>query len=119
MTSDREMPLLNQARVRASELGCALWRNNSGACRDATGRFVRFGLGNDSAALCRLWKSSDLVGVGPGGRFLAVEIKPPGWRYTGTGRELAQEAFLNHVRALRGLAGFATAIEDVEKIIRG
>ncbi len=115
----QEMPLVGAARVLASQLGLALWRNNSGACQDQSGRLVRFGLGNDSAALCKTWKSSDLIGVGAWGRFAAVELKPPGWRWRGTERELAQLAFHNNVRALGGLAGFATTLEDVERILRG
>ena len=78
---------------------------------------MRFGLGNDSAALCRAWKSSDLVGIGPGGRFLAVEVKAPDWRWTGSGREIAQAAFHANVRALGGLAMFANSMDDLEKLI--
>jgi hypothetical protein len=115
----QEISLVGAARVRASELGLALWRNNSGACRDQRGRLVRFGLGNDSAALCKVWKSSDLIGLGIGGRLAAVEVKPAGWRYAGTERERAQAAFHECVRMLGGLAGFATTIDDVERILRG
>ena len=49
-------------RIRASELGVRLFRNNVGACVDETGRVIRYGLANDSAQLQKRLKSSDLVG---------------------------------------------------------
>lgn len=41
------------------------WRNNTGALKDATGRLIRFGKVG----------SSDILGVLPDGKFLAVECK--------------------------------------------
>ena len=110
MTETAIMPGL---RLTASRAGFALWRNNSGAFRDGTGRWIRYGLGNDSATLCRDWKSSDLVGVGPAGRFLAVEVKPPDWRYRGTPREAAQLSFLRNVVQLGGIAGFVRSDDEL------
>lgn len=49
-------------RVRAGELGVRPWRNNVGACTDATGRLIRYGLANDSAQMQKRLKSSDLIG---------------------------------------------------------
>lgn len=40
-------------RVEASKKGMRLWRNNVGACQDHTGRFIRYGLANDSKKLIR------------------------------------------------------------------
>jgi hypothetical protein len=112
-----ETAVLAELRLEASRHGFTLWRNNSGAARDVGGRLIRFGLGNESAALWKVWKSSDLVGIGPGGRLLAVECKPPGWRWTGTAHELAQLAFLTNVIQLGGIAGFCTSADDLRKII--
>lgn len=82
-----------EIRAEAGKRGIHLWRNNSGAMSDATGRVVRFGLGNDSAQLNRRIKSSDLIGVfesgyitpaihsDKAGRFLAIECKEEGWRF--------------------------------------
>lgn len=46
-------------------MGIPLERNNSGACLDATGRMIRYGLANDSAQKNKRIKSGDLIGVLP------------------------------------------------------
>lgn len=107
-----------------------MWRNNSGACTDETGRLIRYGLGNDSAQLNRKVKSSDLIGITPTlitqdmvgyymGVFTALEIKRPGWHLTpGDERGQAQAKFHDLVRAACGYAGFVTHPDDVRGIIR-
>lgn len=106
-------------RLEASQKGCHLFRNNVGALKDATGRVVRYGLGNDSAALNGVLKSSDLIGWRPVvittrhlgcvmAQFVAREIKEPGWQYTGDDHQRAQAAFLNMVNADGGDGAFAT-----------
>lgn len=103
----------------AREPGVTLWRNNVGVLTDERGRPVRYGLANDSAALNARIKSADLIGwrstvITPAhvGQTLAVfaslEVKRPGWRYTGTEREVAQAAWRDMVRAAGGLADFTT-----------
>ena len=99
-----------QIRLAAGRAGVPLFRNNSGAMTDQTGRLIRFGLGNESPALNKVWKSSDLIGILPVvvqpshvgktlGVFLAVETKKPGWHLTpGDKRGQAQAAFLQSVR---------------------
>lgn len=73
-------------RLAAAAAGIPLLRNNVGACRDKTGRLIRFGLGNDSSQLNRVFKSSDLIGIRPVmitedmvgqviGQFVAIECK--------------------------------------------
>jgi hypothetical protein len=45
MPGDRqEANILNACLVALSEAGCTVWRNNTGAIPDRTGRLVRFGL---------------------------------------------------------------------------
>jgi hypothetical protein len=106
-------------RLEAARSGWHLWRNNVGALKDERGRVVRFGLGNDSAALNKRIKSSDLIGwrrvtVTPdmvGGhiaQFVCREIKEPDWRYTGTPREEAQQRWIGMVLADGGDACFAS-----------
>ncbi len=78
-----------------ASLNIRLLRNNSGVTFNPNGQPVRFGLGNTSKKLNRVFKSSDLIGFDPFGFFIAVECKEPGWKYTGTERETAQLNFLN------------------------
>lgn len=107
---ERSEPDVSQnIRVKSSMLGLSAWRNNNGAFKDPTGRLVRFGLGHTSAALNRVWKSGDLVGIGPRGRFTMVEVKDPGWTFKGTDREKAQLAAINQVNALGGIGFFASS----------
>ena len=84
-------------RLEAARMGVVLWRNNNGAYQDDQGNWVRYGLANDSKQMNQNIKSSDLIGIRPGGQFVAREIKKPGWRYTGTQREQAQLKFITLV----------------------
>ncbi len=115
-----EARVQSEIRLEAAGKGVKLWRNNSGAMTDDTGRLIRFGLGHESKALSDRLKSSDLVGwrktlVTPSmvGTTVAVtvcrECKPPGWRLTpGDKRGQAQAAWLALVAADGGDAAFAT-----------
>lgn len=100
-------------QIEAARRGHALWRNNSGACFDQDGRMVRYGLGNTSSKLNAVFKSSDLIGIGPDGRFTAIEVKAPGWCGPKTDHENAQNNFLTTVRALGGIGMFAQSLGDV------
>lgn len=104
-------------RLEASKRGVLLFRNNVGALRDETGRVIRFGLANDSSAMNGVIKSSDLVGqksvmitesmVGTTiGQFTSRECKSPGWKYTGTPREVAQLAWITLINSRGGDAKF-------------
>lgn len=110
-------------RLAAARRGDYLWRNNVGACRDQSGRMIRYGLANDSERINRVIKSSDLIGftrvtIAPEhvgrtvAQFTAYEIKRPGWHYAGTEREVAQLAFINLVNANGGRAKFLTGAEN-------
>lgn len=106
-------------RLEAAQKGVRLWRNNVGALKDENGRWVRFGLANESARLNAKLKSSDWIGwrrtlITPRhvgctiGQACLREMKRPGWKYTGTEREQAQLQFLT-LAALDGCdASFAT-----------
>ena len=111
-------------RIEASRKGVKLFRNNVGALADKTGRFVRYGLANDSAAQNATIKSGDLIGirgvlVGPEhvghmmGIFVSREMKAPGWQYTGTDREVAQLNWINLINSCGGDAAFATGPEGI------
>lgn len=106
-----------------------LQRNNSGAFKDATGRWVRYGLHNVSKKQNSILKSSDLIGitivtVTPemiGQKlavYTAVEVKKPGWRYNPKDKkEVAQKNYINWIKNMFGYAGFAQSIDDYLKII--
>ncbi len=116
-------------QMEAVKYGCVLLRNNSGSFQDATGRPVRFGLGNISRAHNDRIKSSDLIGVTTVivtqemvGRklavFTAVEVKRSGWKLNFKDpREKAQLAFIDWIYKLGGFGGFASSVEDFKKIL--
>lgn len=108
-------------RLEATAKGKRLFRNNVGGGYMQDGSFIRFGLANDSAAVNDKCKSSDLIGISPEiitvhdvgqprGRFVAREIKTPGWQWSGTEREEAQLRFLELIAAYGGDAAFATGV---------
>lgn len=106
-------------RLEAPRKGVRLFRNNVGVLQDKTGRPVRYGLANDSAALNKKIKSADLIGwrrvvITPAhvgtviAQFVSREAKEPGWTFSGTEREQAQAAWAHLVLADGGDAAFAT-----------
>jgi hypothetical protein len=112
-------------RLEATRAGCRLWRNNVGAGQLADGSFLRWGLANDSKQMNAHIKSADLIGIRPRrvephhvgevwGVFLSREIKPEGWRYSGTDREVAQRRWAELVLALGGDACFATGVGTID-----
>lgn len=98
----------SQVFLEAPKFGVRLFRNNVGAFKDESGRFVRYGLANESKARNKRLKSSDGVGwrkrlitpamVPPQGLLIGQavlrEIKEPGWIYTGDEHEEAQLRWL-------------------------
>ena len=107
-------------RLAAPKAGARLWRNNVGACVDDSGNFIRYGLANESKAMNKVMKSSDLIGITPVthagltfGVFTAIECKAGDWQYKGTAHELAQLAFHEMVIGLGGRAQFARGVDDL------
>lgn len=123
-----EQAVQSHIRLAASQLGLQLWRNQSGACYDESGRLIRYGLANDSAQLNKRIKSSDLIGITPVligpqhvgrvmGVFTAVEVKHEGWTHPTNDRERAQAEFIRVVTEKGGLGGFAANVPDLMKIV--
>lgn len=108
-----ESRVQDEARLLASKMGWRLFRNNVGVLKDERGVPVRYGIANDSPAMNKRIKSSDLIGIRPVvitpdmvgstiGQFVAREVKKAGWRYKGTEHEAAQLAFGTLIIGLGG-----------------
>lgn len=108
-----EHKVQDDARLLASQMGWRLFRNNKGVLPDARGVPVRFGLCNETDALGKRLRSSDLIGIRPVvitpdmvgstiGQFVAREIKKAGWKYKGTEHEEAQLRFGEIIIGLGG-----------------
>lgn len=65
-----------------------------------------------SAGLCV--GSSDLIGIAPGGRFLAAEVKTPNTRISPE-----QERYVQIVRDLGGVAGFVRTVDELGRLLKG
>lgn len=103
-------------RLAVQSWGGTLMRNNNGVAHQPDGRPIRYGLGNESQKLQATCKSSDWIGIAPGGRFLAVEDKPPGWRFSpGDEHTAGQWRFLARVNELGGVGMFATHPDDIAR----
>ena len=122
-----------EVKLRASQWGCKLFRNNSGMLYNNEGVPVRYGLGNVSAKFNKQVKSSDEIGWTPVlitqemvGKtipvFTAFENKTPKFNirvaYPEGSREAAQLKFINIVRDAGGIAGFTRSSSDVDNILK-
>lgn len=126
----KENPVAQRVQLEWANLGGLPMRNNVGACEDATGRFIRYGLMNESAKMNAQIKSSDYIGITPTlitpqmvgyylGVFTAIETKASDWKFSQADqRAVAQARFHDIVRAHCGFAGFATGPDDVRLICR-
>jgi hypothetical protein len=79
------------------------WSNPSGAVRIRPGKFMSFGLKG----------SSDVLGVLPGGKILAVECKAEGGRLSPEQRQ-----FLADIKALGGLALVVRGWRELDATLR-
>lgn len=95
----REGALMRRIMLALSEAGAITWRNNVGYATYPNGVVVKYGVCNPGG--------SDLVGIAPGGRFLAIEVKVPGAQPTAE-----QQRFIDAVKAAGGVAGVVRSIED-------
>lgn len=89
-------------RIRASELGCILWRNNTGALKNNDGIWVKYGL---------VVGSSDLIGIYKG-RFVALEVKQPNKKPT-----LEQQQFIDFVNKSGGIAAVVYSPDELESVL--
>jgi hypothetical protein len=125
----KESAVASHIRLAGAQLGVDLWRNNVGVLFDENGRPVRYGLANDSPAMNKTIKSSDLIGITPVivtpahvgrllGVFTAVETKASDWTLRPSdAHALAQAAFHDIVRAAGGFAGFARNVQEFRGLV--
>jgi hypothetical protein len=114
----------SELRLRIAHEGrTILFRNNSGAITDKTGRVVRYGLANDSARVNEVLKSGDLIGwtkvvitpemVGQTvAIFTSIECKREGWEPDP--KDKREEAQRNWAKAVSNAGGIARFISDAD-----
>ena len=101
-----ESNIQNLILIALSQAGCTVWRQDTGAYKDpTTGRLIKYGL-------CK--GSSDIIGICPDGKFLAVEVKSASGRL-----RPEQSTFIKTVKAKGGRAGIARTPEEALAIADG
>jgi hypothetical protein len=101
--------LTQEGRIKAACLwylerrGIFAWNNPTGATQIAPNRWIRFGLKG----------SSDILGVLPGGRFMAIETKSKGGRLSSE-----QSAFLERIRGSGGVAVVVRSWQELDVVLR-
>jgi hypothetical protein len=99
----KEMDILRLIMVALSEKGCVVWRNNVGVLKNAAGIPIKFGL---------CVGSSDVIGISPDGRFLAVEVK------TDKGKPSPDQIrFIEAIKRKGGIAGIARSASDAVALL--
>lgn len=96
-TKPLEREILKSCLAVLAARGVVAWRNNTGAfaaAHNGVRRFVRFGMVG----------ASDIIGVLPDGRFLAVEVKRPG-RKPGPKQ-------VGFIKSINGQGGVAFWVDD-------
>lgn len=112
-----ETKIQNRILLALSEAGCTVWRNETAGTwvgrvvhKDTGGTVTLANARQLRAGLCV--GSSDIVGIAPCGRFLAVEVK------TAKGRISAEQTrFISAVRAAGGISGIARSVEEALQLL--
>ena len=99
-----ENNLTKIALMRLSEKGFMVFRNHTGAIRDESGRFHSFGLTKGS---------SDIIGIAPNGKFVAIEVKSKGGKLSPE-----QTNFLFNVERRGGMATTIYCESDIVEFIK-
>lgn len=122
-----EADLTTWCRIQAPHHRSLLMRNNSGVLiNPGSRRPIRFGLGNDSKSINKIFKSSDLIGITQKqctcgqnyGIFTAIEVKIPGWKYNKNNPvHVAQKKFIEVIQLRGGIAGFVSSQDELIRIL--
>ena len=102
MKKRSEQDLVKACIQYLTMIGCDVWRQNQGATKIGK-RFVRFSHRKGI---------SDIIGVAPGGLFIAVECKMPKGKATPD-----QLKFLESVRTHGGIGILAYSVDDVSDVM--
>jgi len=103
-----ESNVVAEVRAALSRIpGVVVYRNNTGALPDATGRLIRYGLADGSA---------DLIACA-WGRFVAIEVKLERPRGKPSKHLASQLAWLAQLEAHGGIGGVAWDVESALAIV--
>lgn len=108
------MAVLRNILLACGRAGVRLWRNNTGALEDKTGRVVRYGLckgSSDLIGFCTVTVTEDMIGQRLA-VFVALEVKDKGRLTT------EQAQFLDVVRQAGGIAAEVRSVADAEAALR-
>lgn len=112
-----ETRIQNLILVALSEAGCTVWRVETAGVW--VGRKIHSDGSTVTIANARMMQAglckggSDIIGISPDGRFLAIEVKTPKGRPT-----KEQMRFIEAVRNAGGIAGIARSPEEALDLIR-
>lgn len=98
----KETNILKECLMALSKAGVMAWRQNTGALKDSNGRLVQYGL-------CK--GSSDIIGIGSDGVFIAIEVKALGGKI-----RPEQQTFIDNIRRMGGRAGVARSADEAVRI---
>ena len=113
MAGSNEGAVQNRIRLALSRGATRLFRNNTGALKDATGRLVHFGLCKGSSDLIG-WKTVTITPEMVGQEiavFCALEIKDKGKA------TVLQRHFISVVHDAGGISGVARSVDEAERIL--
>ena len=121
-----ESDVLASIRLAVSRLtDVRLFRNNSGMLLDASGKPVRYGVGQPGGSDLLGWRSvtitPDMVGQQIA-VFTAAEVKAPGWKPRNAAdreRWAHQTNFIDRVVAAGGIAGVVRSPDDALRLVTG
>tara|TARA_B100001063_G_scaffold77599_1_gene72053 strand:- start:3651 stop:4001 length:351 start_codon:yes stop_codon:yes gene_type:complete len=111
--SSNEQAIQNRIRMSLSRGAARLFRNNTGALKDANGRPIFFGLCKGSSDLIG-WKTIEIKSEDVGKKvavFCAIEVKDKAKATP------LQRRFLEVVSEAGGFAGIARSVNDAKRII--
>lgn len=110
-----ESDILQQVRLKASQLGAIVWRNNQGAYKDPKGYYIKYGVcnpgGSDLIGYMPLIITEEMIGVKMA-IFTALEIKSISGRAT-----QEQINFIDNVNKNGGISAIIRSVDDLDRVI--